>query len=257
MNDALGDRMKDYENRFRNFLPKRAFTMLRLDGKAFHTYTRGLERPFDMGLINSMNHAAKYLCENIQGTHLAYVQSDEITLVLSDFKKITSDSWFDGNINKINSIASSMATYAFGAYREEFYADNRPAFFDCRCWSLADPYEVENTFIWRQNDAARNSIMLVAQSLYSHKELHGKNQSDMHDMIHAKGQNWNDCDVGCKRGRAVIKTYYEKEVDVPGRGIKKALRSKWETVEPPIFTQDRSFLRKLIPLIPSWDDTQQ
>jgi tRNA(His) 5'-end guanylyltransferase len=252
--DALGDRMKDYENRFRYYLPRRAYTLLRLDGKAFHTFTKGFQRPFDSELVKAMDNTAKYLCENIQGVKLAYVQSDEITLLLTDFEKVRSCSYFDGNIQKITSIPASMAGVVFNDQIRK-YKDGitKPAFFDCRCWSLSDPNEVENTFIWRQQDATRNSIQLVAQSLYSHKQLMHKNTNQLQELIFQKGKNWNDYDDGYKRGRVILKRYYEKEVTLPSGEEKKALRSEWIIEAPPIFTQDREYLRKLIPKIPSWD----
>lgn len=114
----LGNRMKNsYEKRTKNFLPRRTYTIIRLDGKAFHTYTKGLKRPFDMGFINDMNETAKYLCENIQGCKFAYVQSDEISLLLTDFDKITTDAWYDGNIQKIVSVSASLATAFFNKLR--------------------------------------------------------------------------------------------------------------------------------------------
>lgn len=113
MRDSLGDRMKRYENITRNYLTPRTPVIIRLDGKAFHSFTRGFERPFDMTLIKTMQQTMKYLCENIQGCVLGYTQSDEITLVLIDYKKLNSDSWFDYNIQKMTSISASMATFAF------------------------------------------------------------------------------------------------------------------------------------------------
>jgi len=231
--------------------------MIRLDGKAFHTYTRGFDRPFDEGLIDAMNRTAQYLCANIQGCVLAYVQSDEITLVLTDFAKPTSDAWFQGNIQKIASISASMATGMFHEVRHSA-GDFRKAFFDSRVWFLADPFEVENTLIWRQKDATRNSIQLVAQSLYSHKELHNKNTSQLQEMIFQKGINWNDYPAGKKRGRLVKKVYFEvlpNPLDETKDWQSQATtRSRWDVVDPPVFTKDRNFLREIIPLITTWID---
>jgi len=252
MQDSLGDRMKDYEKRTRYSLPRRGYTLIRLDGKAFHTYTKGFDRPFDDGLIDAMNETAQYLCSNIQGCCLGYVQSDEITLVLTDFAKANSDAWFQGNIQKIASISASMTTAKFNSVRYQKSGDFRLASFDSRVWFLADPFEVENTLIWRQKDATRNSIQLVAQSLYSHKELHNKNTSQLQEMIFQKGINWNDYDAGKKRGRVIKKVYYEHESEYG-----TATRSRWDLIDPPIFTQERSFLRDLIPLINSWGSPLQ
>lgn len=111
--DSLGDRMKRYENVPKVRLVRRMPVIIRLDGKAFHTFTRGFVKPFDSLLMRTMNDTMKYLCENIQGCVMAYTQSDEITLVLVDYQTLTSDAWFDNNVEKMCSIAASMATVAF------------------------------------------------------------------------------------------------------------------------------------------------
>ena len=173
MKDNLGDRMKDYyESRTKSLLPRRTYTIIRIDGKAFHTYTRGLERPFDDKLINDMDETAKYLCKNIQGAKFAFVQSDEISVLLTDFDKLQTSAWFDGSIQKITSISASLATAKFNELRP-----NKIALFDSRTFTIPSNVEVENYFIWRQQDTVRNSISSVAQSLYSSKELHKVNVS--------------------------------------------------------------------------------
>ena len=114
MKDDLGKRMKEqYEQRTRTYLPRRTYTIIRLDGKAFHTYTRGMARPFDQDFMRVMDETTKYLCENIQGCVMGYTQSDEISLLLTDFTTITTDAWFDGQVQKIVSVAASMATAKF------------------------------------------------------------------------------------------------------------------------------------------------
>lgn len=217
MRDDLGKRMKEqYEQRTRTWLPRRTYTIIRLDGKAFHTFTRGMERPYDKKFMNMMDVTAKFLLNEIQGAKLAYVQSDEISLLLTDFDKITTNAWFDGQVQKIVSVAASMAT---GKFNQEilgqiisepdldiadtmFTMASQPlAFFDARVFTIPDPVEVENYFIWRQKDAIRNSISMHAQSLYSHKELHGKSQEDMLKMIEEKGERWEMNDLGFQYGR--------------------------------------------------------
>jgi len=231
--DSLGDRMKDHENRTRYFLPKRIFGLLRIDGKAFHTYTRGFQKPFDEELIEDMNLTAKYLCENIQGARFGYVQSDEITILFTDYYDYKTELWFDGNIQKITSVSASLATskfnqlrigrgltstlknYVYGAGQEKddpiltwdfrvSLENIKLAQFDSRVWSESLREEVVNCLIWRQQDAVRNSIQAVAQSLYSHKELNGKNSADLQEMIFRKGINWNDIGAGKKRGRMIV-----------------------------------------------------
>jgi len=214
----------NYEGRTKQLLPRRTYTIIRLDGKAFHTFTRGMKKPFDTNFINTMDQTAMFLCEEIQGCQLAYIQSDEISLLLSDFNKITSDAWFDGNVQKICSVAASLATGKFNKIRtldvmnigtsessdiETFIMnsldDMTLAFFDARVFIIPDPVEVENYFVWRQKDAVRNSISMTAQNLYSHKELQGKSTSEMQELCYQKGVNWNDQPDGFKRGRMIVK----------------------------------------------------
>lgn len=234
MKEELGDRIKSYyENRTRYFLPRRTYTLIRLDGVHFHTYTKGLNRPFDDKLINDMDETAKFVCSNIQGAKFAFIQSDEISVLVTDFENIKTSAWFEGNIQKISSVSSSMATAKFNELRP-----NKLAFFDSRVFIITSKVEVENYFIWRQQDTVRNSVSSVAQSLYSHKELHGKNISEMQELIFQKGINWNDYSAKYKRGRMIIKEYYLRGDTV---------RSKWSIVEPPIFTKERKFISDLIP----------
>ena len=117
VNDNLGTRMKEFYEQVPKFrLYRRTPVAIRIDGKAFHTFTRGFQKPFDEILIRSMQATMKYLCENIQGCVLGYTQSDEITLILIDYKNLNSDAWFDYEIQKICSIAASMATMAFNKF---------------------------------------------------------------------------------------------------------------------------------------------
>jgi len=234
--DDLGNRMKDfYESRTKTLLPRRTYSIIRIDGKAFHTYTRGLERPFDDLLMKDMDRTACYLCENIQGAKLAFVQSDEISILVTDFDKLTTSAWFDGNVQKMVSVSASLATAKFNALRP-----NKIAIFDSRVFTIPSVIEVENYFIWRQQDTVRNSISSLAQSLFSSKQLHGKNTTDMQDMCMSMGINWNNLSAKKKRGRLIVKTTYD---------YNGATRSKWESVDSPIFTQDKDVLGKLIPVI--------
>jgi tRNA(His) guanylyltransferase len=281
MNDALGDRMKEfYENRTRTYLPRRTYTIIRIDGKAFHTYTRGLKRPFDEGLIQDMNETTKFLCQNVQGVKLGYVQSDEISLVLTDFENLNTSAWFDGNIQKIVSIGASLSTSRFNQIRLARYMEEagivvipedirnyKMAQFDARTYSIPSRKEVINYLIWRQQDATRNSIQSVAQSLYSHKQLNGKDGDELQELIFQKGQNWNSYPIGQKRSRMILKSYtlvdstkekYEKAKDKTGWVIRgddatgridgyQITRSVWSVVDPPIFSQAKDFLKEIIP----------
>ena len=268
--DSLGDRMKDYEGRSQSHLPRRTYTILRIDGKAFHSFLKHAQRPYDLGVMDDMDSTAKFLCENIQGCKLAYVQSDEITLVLTDFETITTQAWFDGNVQKITSVSASMAAAKFNHLRllrlcKENNVVNRPyltkdsiestslASFDSRCWVIPDWVEVFNCLLWRQQDCTRNSIQMLGQSEFSHKELQGMSCNDIQDMLMTqKGINWNDCPDGFKRGRCIVKKtelqYLEASLMKDG-SIESSYveRSKWVVEVPPILTQDREWLWNYIP----------
>lgn len=228
VHDDLGVRMKIfYEQIPKTKLMRRCPVAIRIDGKAFHTFTRGFQKPFDKVLIKSMQETMKYLCENIQGCVLGYTQSDEITLILVDYKKLTSSAWFDYEVQKICSIAASMATMAFnkffynnafeyitismmGLSNEEYIdaytkAINKGAMFDARCFNIPKE-EVTNLVYWRQLDASRNSIQMVGQDCFSHKELQNKSCNDIQDMLMTqKGINWNDLPTYQKRGSCCVR----------------------------------------------------
>jgi tRNA(His) guanylyltransferase len=192
--DSLGDRMKkQYEDRTRYLLPRRTYTIVRVDGRAFHTLTRGCNKPFDSELLCSMAAAAEAVRHDL-GAKFAYVQSDEASFLVTDFALPTTQAPFDGNIQKIVSTTASLMSVVFSDYFE------KPGTFDSRVFTIPDPIEVENYFIWRQKDWIRNSVQMLAQSLYSQKQLHGKNQSAMHDMIHEAGYNWADLTDDWKNG---------------------------------------------------------
>ena len=235
VHDDLGLRMKEfYEQVPKTRLMRRTPVMIRIDGKAFHTFTRGFQKPFDEVLVKSMQETMKYLCENIQGCVLGYTQSDEITLVLVDYKKLNSSAWFDYEVQKMCSIAASMATMAFnkffakngGRYWQKWmethpdvedkdeierhriflekYLDaiEKGAMFYARAFNVPRE-EVTNFVYWRQLDATRNSIQMVGQANFSHKELQGKSCNMIQDMLHEqRGINWNDYETRWKRGVA-------------------------------------------------------
>jgi tRNA(His) guanylyltransferase len=256
--DALGDRMKGYyENRSQTHLTRGVPALMRLDGKAFHTYTRGFDRPYDLKLMRIMDQTAIALCEKIQGAKMAFVQSDEITILITDYDSIKTDAWFDYNVQKMTSISASIATAAFnsGMYLDEEILANmdKVAYFDSRVWS-APVSDVANTFIWRQQDSTRNSIQMAAQSLFHHKQLQGLDTSKLQDkMFLEKGVNWDKYPVGFKRGRIILKEKIElrdvRNPKKPNEPVTKVETKKWASFEPPIFTQDgRKFLLDRIPV---------
>lgn len=251
MKDDLGNRIKsNYEDRYRFNLPRRTYTIIRLDGKAFHSYTKNLKKPFDYDLANDIDAAVISIMSEIQGAAFAYCQSDEISILLTDFAKPNTDAWFDGNIQKMASISASLMTAEFNLLRIKrsqgsyFHPNNLPnlAYFDSRIFTIPDRTEVMNYFIWRNQDCARNSISMVAQSLFSHKELHNKNSNEKQEMIFQKsGKNWADYPEADKNGRLILKETYN---------LNNAIRHKWVSNPAWKFTQDKE---KLLDLIPKYE----
>jgi len=203
----LGDRMKaQYERRAQSYLPRRTYTIIRLDGKAFHTYTKGLLKPYDLEFQHDMAGAAAVLCSEVQGCALAYVQSDEVSLLVTDFAKDTTDAWFDGNVQKIVSVAASIMSVQFNRRRRERGID-RPAYFDARAFTIPDPTEVGNYLIWRQRDCVRNSILALGQAYFSHKQLNGKKTDEIQEMVYQHTRiNWaTDVPDSCRNGTLISK----------------------------------------------------
>lgn len=241
----LAKRMKGYEERNRYYLQRRMPVILRLDMRAGHSFTKGFERPFDEVFIKSMQETAKYLCENIQNCKLSYQQSDEITLLLVDYDKLNTDCFFDYRVDKLCSITASMATMAFNkafkknidlyskskivtGYSGQYYEDyenaneqldiyrkalDKGAMFDARCFNIPKE-EVTNLVYWRQLDASRNSIQMIGQANFSHKELQYKSCNDIQDMLMTqKGINWNDLPTYQKRGSCCVRNKIVIESD--------------------------------------------
>lgn len=247
LKDSLGDRMKSYEDATRSGLVHKVPVIGRLDGKAFHTFTRGLERPYDPRMHQCMWATAEELCKTVQGCKLAYVQSDEISLLLTDDATPNTDAWFDYDLRKMCSVAASTATRAFIRAMAEHLPDRFRDFqfpdFDARFWNLAQA-EVPNYFIWRQQDASRNSVNSLGQFYFSHRELQGKSVTEVQDMLMLqKGINWNDCPTPQKRGAALVKQVYTiKTGPILGANVK---RSMWIVDNDiPVFTQDRSYITR-------------
>lgn len=260
--DDLGNRMKTfYEKIPKTRLMRRCPVIFRLDGRSFHTFTRGFKRPFDDVLIKTMQETAKYLCENIQGCQLAYTQSDEISLLLIDYQRFETSAWFDYEIQKMCSISASMATMAFNRIFSEtvsdlkfgdnpmdryFEATYSGAMFDSRVFNIPRE-EVTNYFYWRQLDASRNSIQMVGQANFGHRELQYKSCNDIQDMLMTqKGINWNDFPTYQKRGSCVVK---EKYIDAtPESTDSQSIRSRWIIDKDiPIFKGDgREYIDRLV-----------
>lgn len=236
--DEFGNRMKAYEKSYRQKLPKRLPVLLRIDGKAFHTYTRGMKKPFDEDLNAAMWETMKYLCENIMGAKVGYHQSDEISILVTNYDKLTTETWFDNNVQKIVSVATSLATAKFNQVMQKKYPEKELALFDCRVWVLPHD-EVNNYFLWRQQDATKNSISMVAQAHFSPKQLHKKNGADKQDMLMLeKGINWNNLPTWQKRGACVKKENFKKN---------GATRTRWAVDENiPIFSKDTEYINQFV-----------
>ena len=276
-NSNLGTRMKEYEKRNQYYLQKRTPVAIRVDGRSFHTFTKGFQRPFDDILIKTMQETAKYMCENMGNAKFAYVQSDEITIILVDYDTLETDCWFNYRTDKLCSISASMATMAFNKYfeknvREYLYihygqlstirladtynrAIDKGAMFDARCFNIPKE-EVTNLIYWRQLDASRNSIQMVGQANFSHKELQNKSCNDIQDMLMLqKNINWNDFPTYQKRGSCVVKsdekeTITEDNIGTDGSviGTKMTIRSKWiiDKEMPILKGEDRAYIDNLI-----------
>ena len=284
----LANRMKEfYETIPKTKLMRRCPVVVRLDMRTGHTFCRGFERPFDEVFIKSMQETAKYMCENVQGCVLSYQQSDEISLILVDYKKLNSSAFFDYEVQKVCSITASMATMAFNKYfsinMDNWGYDNMPgwidggtnekinpqlkklcdsyiaanekgAMFDSRCFNIPKE-EVTNYIYWRQLDASRNSIQMVGQADFSHKELHKKTTNQIQDMLMTqKGINWNDFPAYQKRGSCCIKEIYyvgKNGEEVPVEDSNKddvTKRSRWIIDKNiPIFKgEGRQYIENLI-----------
>jgi len=199
----IGTRMKEnYENRQRFYLTRRTPVIIRLDGKAFHTLTRKCEKPFDLPLNTAMVYTAQYLVSEIQGAKLAYHQSDEISILLTDYDNLDTDAWFDYNLQKVVSVSAAMCTAKFNEFH--FYPGDGFALFDARAFNIPKE-EVTNYFIWRQQDWTKNSVQMLARAHFSHKELHGKNQKAMITMLEERGVRWNELADHWKNGTTIYK----------------------------------------------------
>lgn len=267
----LANRMKEYEKRNQYYLQKRTPVAIRVDGRNFHTFTKGFQRPFDKILMTTMQETAKYMCENIQGAKFAYVQSDEITIILVDYDTLETDCWFNYRTDKLCSISASMATMAFNKYFSEMvmqlegdvaqeYEINgdtewviemekylksyrrsceKGAMFDSRCFNIPKE-EVTNLVYWRQLDATRNSIQMVGQANFSHKKLQGKSCEEIKEMLIAeKGISWEDLYPMYQYGSCCIKVTTETD---------GTTRSSWKVDKniPLFIGEGREYIESLI-----------
>jgi len=241
--DSLGDRMKEYEAVSQTHLIRRMPVIIRLDGKAFHTFTKRLKHldpdlktvPFSSMMKNAMQAAALAVHTEVQNATLTYTQSDEISILIRDWDTLETQSWFGNNVQKMVSIAASTCTNGFNFKFHEYQKPEKLsdyAKFDARVYNLPKE-EVVNYFIWRQNDASRNSVQMLGHYHFSQKQMHGKKNSEVHDMLMLeKGVNWNDLPTWMKRGSCITRS---SAPDVKGLHIDDDI---------PIFSQDRNYVGK-------------
>jgi len=218
MMDSLGDRMKTYEKAYNIKLPIRMPVILRLDGKAFHTLLKKAEKPFDETVTIVMNKVCEKLIKEIQGATFCYTQSDEINIFINNYQSLVFDPWFDNKIQKICSITASIASVEFS----KLYG--KDAVFDCRALVLPKE-DVVNYFIWRQKDWVRNSVQMLGRSLFSHKNLHGKNCDSIKKMCKPT-VNWDTLHTHIKYGRC--------------------FSSEGLFEETSLFTEERDFIQRFV-----------
>ena len=265
--DPIGHRMKTkYESVFASVVPQRTYIVVRIDGRSFHHYTKSSDKPFYAGIAQAMDEGALAICSEMMGCRLAYGQSDEYSFLATDFETVQSEPWFGGNVQKIASVSASIFTAAFNAARLKQKMDQGKtldwprtnnlisATFDSRVFIIPSRTEVENYFIWRQQDAARNSLNMLVSCHYSHKELMNASNSDRHELLHKVGVNWNDCPTDQKRGRVIRRRERPRHVTYIHKKTKLAVNEEiletfWELDrEIPLFTKERNYLDGLIPV---------
>lgn len=254
--DAFGDRMKKYEYTTRNYLLARTPIIIRLDGTHFHTFAKNLDKPFDKVMVKAMQETMLFLCKKIPGVMLGYTQSDEISLFIQNYENLETNTWFDGNIQKIVSVSASMASAQFAKefmwYADEYCdwlgdtdyekikkyheAMNKGAYFDARVFNIPKE-EVTNYFLWREMDAMRNSINMVGFAKFSPKLLFGKTTKEITEILAENGVNYDTYPTYLKRGSCCRKISTEGEI-----------RPKWVVdLDIPVFKNEgRKYIDDLV-----------
>lgn len=256
---TLGDRMKSYEGLSRHYLERKQPVIIRVDGKSFSKYTKGFKKPFDDILVEVMHLTTKFLCANIQNCKIGYTQSDEISLLLVDYHDENTDCWFGNNLQKLCSVSASMATLAFNKhlikvinqyYDKDLITDDEYAFymskthlamFDSRAF-IVPKEDVVNYFIWRQQDAVRNSIQMLGRSNFPHKKLQNKNTKEIEEMLNTElGISWSDLSIAKKQGVCLYKEKYTLD------NKEQTIRHRWSVDnKTPIFMEDTNYIGKYL-----------
>ena len=227
---CLADKMKMYENLNKKYLMPNQYVLMRLDGRSFSNFTKKyFKKPFDVNFTSMMFDTMNYLVDNISGCICGYTQSDEITLLLTDKQTKNQEGWFNYRLDKMCSIAASMATAYFNmlfrTYWDNTYCDDKYPYplFDCRVWQVPNKEEVKNAFLWRQRDCIRNSILQYAYSFFSHNQMMYKNTDELKKMIKDAGYDWDNLDNDIKYGifyfpklwdgEEYVKSYYNYKME--------------------------------------------
>jgi tRNA(His) guanylyltransferase len=253
MSDFI-DRMKALEAPTKVILPRKTNTVIRLDGKAFHTFTRGLDRPFDVSLIGSMNATAIKLCQEIPGAVCAYIQSDEISIILTDYMGTNTEPWFGGSLQKIVSVSASIATQTFNDVFNQYEPRiKKAAYFDSRVFTVDDPEDLNDYLVYRQADAYRNAITMIADSHFGHAALVGKSTEDRLEMLRKIGADPGfDYPVTWLRGRFIAAAHETSDVeytDPAGKVqvVSNVMRKVWRMESTPDFRDCPEVLLDLLP----------
>lgn len=224
---------KDAEKVHRTYIPSDAsFIALRLDGKAFHTYTRGLQRPFDSLFMEAMDETTSILCREVSGTVLGYTQSDEISLFLSVKKNENTQPWLGGAIQKIVSVSAAIATANFNAIRTRQGFGDTLAYFDSRIMSFASVEDIDDYCAWRRADAIKNSTSMAADVHFSPKQLELKNSEERREMLASLGSPWDELPAGFRYGRFTMRERFKEPISFVNRktgeaSTVQATRTRW------------------------------
>lgn len=280
---ALGNRMKSYEEVSRTVLTARMPMIVRVDGRAFHTYvkrlhTPGTDTPWNPVIRDALTDVARALMAEITGAKIAYLQSDEVSVLVTDYDKHGSQPWFGKVAQKVASVAASIATVAFNRNIQGYIDDELPAemfptdaTFDARVF-VVPREDAANYFVWRQQDATRNSVSMLAHHHFDPGALHGKSWGVMQEMLFSeRGVNWNNSPTWQKRGWCVVRRRQRRTVgelraegarlDIPDHVIvedhvevvRQVMEPDWEI---PVFTKEPGYLEQHVDLrAPEQDDT--
>ncbi len=244
---TLGYRMKRYEEASKSTLPFRLPVVIRVDGKAFSKLTNCLKKngcPFNTNFMDVMNEVAIKLCHEIQGAEVAYVQSDEISVLIHGYKNHVSQGWFDNKLQKIVSVSAALAASTFTFHSGRIFDTLKQVAFDARAFVLPE-HDVFNYFLWRQKDALRNSVQMLARSYFSQGQLNEKSNNDMISMLNDVGVNWNELPVGIQRGRIVQRRKQPYTISYKGEN-KQIERNVWLAEDAPLFSTNKELFKSFL-----------